>query len=177
MPVDAVIFGVGCLDFFCRTLPSLENLYMWIDAPSTVHIEQKNGLFPVLEREHLESHEIEIDQAREEHDEIMGIDYERESEFKRSSELEMFEMKKKFRCYIKKTPTRKTLSNNKLCTSARIYECRNILSSLANSIVLQWTPAHRGIEENERANFLEKKRMTVLQIPNNHVTFNSEKKT
>ncbi|GFR17817.1 uncharacterized protein LOC103523915 [Trichonephila clavata] len=45
-------------------------------------------------------------------------------------------------------------SNNKVCTSERIYESRKILNTLMDSVVLQWIPAHCVFEGNERAGFL-----------------------
>ncbi|GFS62577.1 hypothetical protein TNCV_1263301 [Trichonephila clavipes] len=53
-------------------------------------------------------------------------------------------------------------SNNKVRTSDLIYECKNVRNSLLDSIVLQWIPAHCGIERNERADFLAKKGTTIL---------------
>ncbi|GFT15437.1 hypothetical protein TNCV_3264541 [Trichonephila clavipes] len=67
----------------------------------------------------------------------------------------------------------RAMSKNKVCTSKRIYECRKIPNSLEDLNVLQWIPAHCGIERNERADFLEKKGMTILKTTNKHMTFNS----
>lgn len=67
------------------------------------------------------------------------------------------------------------ISNNKVCDSKRLFKCRSLLKSLADFVVLQWVPSHCGVEGNERADYLAKKGTTVLQRPNQPLTFHSAK--
>ncbi|GFY65784.1 hypothetical protein TNIN_253911 [Trichonephila inaurata madagascariensis] len=51
------------------------------------------------------------------------------------------------------------------------------LSSLGKTIVLHWVPAHCGIPGNEKADFLAKKGVIVLQKVSRPLSFHSIQKT
>ncbi|GFW14838.1 uncharacterized protein LOC103524116 [Trichonephila clavipes] len=61
--------------------------------------------------------------------------------------------------------------NNCLC----VQNCRELLGKIKGKIVFQWVPSHCGLWGNERADFLAKKGMGILQNFRRDLTLHSAK--
>ncbi|GFW03167.1 RNase H domain-containing protein [Trichonephila clavipes] len=79
-------------------------------------------------------------------------------------------------CHLEKF-TRAAVSDNNPITQD-VLDCRHDLknlSSLGKTIVLQWVPTHCGIPGNEKADFLTKKGVLVMQKVSRPLSFHSIK--